>query len=112
MLARVASAASAAGSFANGELNSGSIARDADDEQVAETLAEDELRRDARVGTAEHDRERLLSRAGTASRTRPVCNEAPISLTQARQRFLSRDQNRTPAPSRSVRGGTRDRTRP
>src|SRR6267378_1718300 len=88
------------------------IARDADDEQVAETLAEDELGRNARIGTAEHDGERLLAGAGTASRASPVCNEAPISVTQARQRFLSRDQNRTPAPSRSVRGGTRDRTRP
>ena len=67
------------------------IARDADDEQVAKTLAEDELGWNARIGTAKYDGERLLPRAGTASRRCPVFHEAPIPLPQARQRFLTRD---------------------
>ena len=56
------------------------IARDADDEQVAKTLAEDELGWNARIGTAKYDGERLLPRAGTASRRCPVFHEAPIPV--------------------------------
>ena len=37
------------------------VAGDADDEQVAEPLVEDDLGRHARVGAAEDDRERLLA---------------------------------------------------
>src|SRR5437667_358075 len=70
MLARVASAISAAGSLATGVAKSRPIAR---------------------VGAAEHDGEWLLSRAGTARRSCPVFHEAPIALAQARQRLLSRD---------------------
>ena len=36
------------------------VARDPDDEEIAKALVEDDLGRDARVGAAEHDGERLL----------------------------------------------------
>jgi hypothetical protein len=38
------------------------IARNADDEQVAEALIEDDLSRDAGIGATEDDRKRLLGR--------------------------------------------------
>ena len=67
------------------------IAGDADDEQVAEALAEDQLRGNARIGAAQHDGERLLRRAGTASGRRAVFNKAAIPFAQARERLLSWD---------------------
>jgi hypothetical protein len=71
------------------------IARDADDEQVAESLIEDQLRWDSRIGAAKDNRERLLPgcqrqpprpvRAGVAvARFR---YEPAISLAQPRERF-------------------------
>jgi hypothetical protein len=68
------------------------VAGHADDEQVTETLAEDELRRNAGIGAAENDGKRLLSRARTSSRCCSVLNEAPIALAQTRERLMSRDQ--------------------
>src|SRR5579872_6978532 len=39
------------------------VARDADDEQAAESLIEHDLRGNARIGATEHDREGVLCRA-------------------------------------------------
>ena len=66
------------------------VAGDADDEQVAQPLVEDDLRRHPRVGTAEQDRERLLPgrelvaprRAGGRGVGANVGDEARVPLPQ------------------------------
>ena len=70
------------------------VAGDADDEQVAEPLIEDDLGRHARVGAAEHDRERLLPlgelvapRGADLRAALAIGHEPPIAVTQPRERF-------------------------
>ena len=71
------------------------IARDADHEQIAETLIEDDLHRHTRVRAAENDGERLLARDEiVASRLAHECLEtadardkAAITVPQALERF-------------------------
>src|ERR1051325_3174335 len=75
------------------------IAGDADHEQVAEPLVEDDLRRDPRIGAAEHDRERLLAvRELGAPRLAQECldaahvgHEAEVSFAQTVECFARRD---------------------
>src|SRR5215469_250070 len=76
------------------------VAGHADDEQVAESLVEDDLRRHARIRAAEHDRERLLcGRSGKLpaadARVAPLepglalepklADETPVAFAQRRQ---------------------------
>src|SRR5438093_6315763 len=67
------------------------IARDANDEEVAEALSKDQLGGDAGVGAAEHDSEGLLPRAGAIRGAGNALDEAAISLAQARECFLRGD---------------------
>ncbi len=76
------------------------VAGDADHEQIAEALIEDELGRHARVGAAEDDRERQLvlrqRRAPrltqVAPRALPICGrEAAVAVAQAFERFVCGD---------------------
>ncbi len=75
------------------------VARDADDEQVAEALIEHDLDRHARVRAAEDRRERLLAgddgHAPNAARELVdrvlACDEAPIAVAQALERVARRD---------------------
>ena len=74
------------------------VAGDADDEQVAQALVEDDLGRHARVGAAEDDRERLLPggeprRAWLATRPAAhVRDEAAVALAQSLERVAGGDQ--------------------
>src|SRR5258705_2831012 len=65
------------------------VAGDPDHEQVTEALAKDELRWNAGVGAPEHDGERLLPRARTATRSCSVFYEAAASPAQRPRRFSS-----------------------
>ena len=74
------------------------VAGDADHEQVAQPLVEDDLGRHARVGAAQDDGEGLLpgnQRAaprlgGAAGRVAHLGDEAPVALAQQRQRLRRR----------------------
>jgi len=78
------------------------VAGNPDDEQVAQALIEDDLGRHARVGAAENDRERLLSRrhlaaAGLAregATARHAGLEPAVTLPQAIECFPRRDHRR------------------
>ena len=70
------------------------VAGDADDEQIAEPLIEDDLGRHARVGAAEDDRERLLpasarrgARGGDRGAAPIVGDEAAVALAGVRALF-------------------------
>jgi hypothetical protein len=73
---------------------------DADDEQVAEPLAEDELGRDAGIRAPQDDRERpLVLRRIEAPRSAEaevgivqVLDEAAVAFLEPSERFVSRDQ--------------------
>src|SRR6516162_6466457 len=82
------------------------VAGHADDEQVAESLVEDDLRRHPCIRAAEHDGERLLCGGGgqlTAPNARraplelgpalepKLADEAPVALAQRRQCGLRRN---------------------
>jgi hypothetical protein len=75
------------------------VAGDADDEEVAEPLVEDELGRHARVGAAEDDGERLLAGgelaparlAGEGVEAADVGGEAAVALAQAFERLARGD---------------------
>src|SRR6266498_4800757 len=67
------------------------VARDADDEEIAEALPKHQLGGNARDGAAEHDREGLLPRAGAIRGPGNALDEAAISLAQARECFLRGD---------------------
>ena len=75
------------------------VARDADDEQVAQALIEHQLRRDAGIRAAEDDGERLLSvrevvAPGVAKQTLEAANiggEAAVAFAQTRERFFCGD---------------------
>ena len=75
------------------------VARDADDEQIAEPLVEDDLCRHTRIGTPEDDRERLLSRrqrlaAGAAHSgllAAYLGDETTVAFAQPLQCFVCRD---------------------
>ncbi len=66
------------------------VAGDADDEQIAQPLVEDDLRRYARIGAAEQNRERLLAggelvppgRTGRRAVFARVGDEAPVAFSQ------------------------------
>ena len=72
------------------------VAGDADDEEIAEPLVEDDFGRHARVGTAQDDRERLLARghldAAGFARQRVVAadvgHETTVAVSKALQGFL------------------------
>ena len=103
---------------------SNDVAGDADDKQVAQTLIEDHLCRDSRIGTPEDDGELLLTcRQLAAARLAPeyvaapsARNEVTVSFSQAFERFASCDHRgvirvclapcttfeKTPRPSASM----------
>ena len=75
------------------------VAGDADHEQIAEPLIEDDFHGHARIGTAKNDRERLLARgefdAAGAARQRVaaahVLDESPIAVEEQSERVSGGD---------------------
>jgi hypothetical protein len=79
------------------------VARDADDEQIAEALIENNFRRHTRVRAAEDDRERFLPlrelvapRGADARIALALGHEAPIALAQQVERFPRRNHPHLP----------------
>ena len=71
------------------------VARDANDEQVAEALRKDELSGNARVGTSQDDGEGLLLSARPAGSPGAALDELPVPRAQPGECFSSRNHRRS-----------------